>query len=121
MPKVLIIDDSRIIRDLLCDFLTEQGYEVDTAEDGLDGIIQATDTDYDIVFCDIHMPRRNGFQVYCEVSAQKPNTVFIMTDSLPDELAEKAKNAGAFTILTKPFDLDQVRDTLARIGKQVEV
>jgi CheY-like chemotaxis protein len=92
--------------------LTDCGYKVDVAVDGQEGIDKALSGDYDIAFCDIHMPRKNGYEVYRTVSAQKPSVRFIMTDSLPDQLAEMAQNAGAHCCLTKPFDLDQVRRTL---------
>jgi len=112
MAKILIIDDSEVIRGLLKEYLTDSGYEVDLAVDGQEGIDMALAGNYDVAFCDIHMPRRNGYEVYRTVSTQKPEMAFIMTDSLPDQLAEMAQNAGAHCCLTKPFDLDQVRRTL---------
>ncbi len=112
MAKILVIDDSEVIRNLLAEYLTDAGYEVDLARDGREGIDMALAGDYTVAFCDIHMPRKNGYQVYQEVSAQKPDLFFIMTDSLPDQLAEMAQKAGAQCCLTKPFDLEQVRRTL---------
>jgi len=115
MAKILIVDDSKVIRDLLSEYLAEQGHMVGLAVDGQDGIDKAMAEAYDIVFCDLHMPKKNGFQVYQAVSEQKPETRFIMTDSLPDELARKAQDAGAYCCLTKPFDLDEVTETVQRI------
>lgn len=113
--RILIIDDSQVIRSLLEDYLTDLGYEVDLAFDGADGIEKALKGDYAVAFCDIHMPRKNGYQVYTEVSSAKPEMAFIMTDSLPDELAEMAEKAGAHCCLTKPFDLEQIKSTLAAV------
>ena len=118
MVRILIIDDSEVIRNLLKDFLIDCGYEVELAVDGQEGIEKACQGNYDIAICDIHMPRKNGYQVFKEVSIKKPKTCFIMTDSLPDELAEMALEAGAHQCLTKPFDLDQVRATLDILVKQ---
>lgn len=115
MIKILIIDDSEIIRSLLSEFFEETGYAVACAIDGLEGIQKALADDYDLIFCDVHMPKRNGYQVFKEVIEHKPEAKFIMTDSLPDSLAEKTLKAGASTILTKPFDLDEVRLTVTRL------
>jgi len=118
--KILVVDDSQVIRNLLNEFLSDRGHDVDTAVDGLDGIEKALAGDYDLVFCDLHMPRRNGFQVYSTVTETKPQTQFIMTDSLPDELAAQAEAAGACCCLTKPFDLIEVSDTVQRILRTAE-
>ncbi|HKK21287.1 MAG TPA: response regulator [candidate division Zixibacteria bacterium] len=115
MTKILIIDDSEVIRDLLQEYLIDIGYDVDLAVNGLDGIEKALQGNYRIIFCDIHMPKRNGYQVFTEVSARKPASSFVMTDSLPDHLAEMAEKAGACRTLTKPFDLNEVKATIESI------
>ena len=112
MGKILVIDDSAVIRNLLDELLTDMGWDVDLAEDGGLGIELALAEDYAVVFCDIHLPSRDGCQVYREVSAVKPDMPFIMTDSLPDQRAEMAKAAGADYCLLKPFTLEQVREAL---------
>jgi len=113
--RILIVDDSQVIRDLLKEYLVDQGFDVELAVNGQEGIDMALENEYAAVFCDIHMPKKNGFQVYTEVSDQKPEMRFIMTDSLPDELAEKSQAAGACCCLTKPFDLDEVSRTLEAV------
>jgi len=112
MARILIVDDSEVIRNLLEDYLTDSGHEVYLACDGQEGIDKALQNEYDVIFCDIHMPRKNGYEVFRAVSAAKPNLHFIMTDSLPGELAEMALSAGAHHCLTKPFDLEQVSKAL---------
>ena len=119
MARILIVDDSKVIRDLLTEYLSEQGHQVDSAVDGQYGIDQALDGDYDVILCDLHMPRKNGYQVFSEVTAALPGSRFIMTDSLPDELAQKAQDAGAYGCLTKPFDLDEVTRTLELVLSKV--
>lgn len=112
MASILIIDDSAIIRELLTDYLLHLGWEVDVAIDGMQGIQKALDRNYDVIFCDLHLPKKNGYQVLTEVTRLKPSAKFIMTDSMPDELADKAQEAGALYCLVKPFDLDQVNKIL---------
>lgn len=121
MPKVLVIDDSPVMRNLLCDFLIDNGYDVDTAEDGLAGIKAAVGGDYQLVICDMHMPKRNGFQVYSEVSAERPEIEFIMTDSMPGDLVDEAQESGLEYFLAKPFDLDQLREMLDQILQKTEI
>lgn len=112
MARILIIDDSEVIRKLLSEYLVDLGHEVEVAVNGQEGIDKSLSRHFDLVFCDIHMPRKNGYQVFREVRAKKPDCKFVMTDSLPDQLAEMAKNEGAHSCLTKPFDLDEVRRIL---------
>lgn len=121
MPKVLVIDDSPVMRSLLCDFLIDNGYDVDTAEDGLAGIRAAIQGDYQLVICDMHMPKRNGFQVYNEVSSERPEVAFIMTDSMPGDLVSEAQDSGLEYFLAKPFDLDQLREMLDTIISKSKV
>ena len=106
MAKILVIDDSEIIRNLLSEYLQEIGHEVDLATDGLEGIQKALTEEYAVIFSDIHMPKRNGYQVFTEVMEAKPGSKFIMTDSMPDVLAKLALEEGAVTCLIKPFDLE---------------
>jgi len=120
MTRILVIDDSDVIRRLLGEYLSELGYQVDFAVDGQDGIDKALAEDYQLVFSDIHMPKKNGYEVYTAVSAEKPDLPFIMTDSLPDQLAEMAKNSGANCCLRKPFDLAEVREKVEDLLSSIE-
>ncbi|MEW6050056.1 MAG: response regulator [Candidatus Zixiibacteriota bacterium] len=120
MAKILVIDDSKIIRDLLIDFLTEEGHEVDAIGDSAEGIQQALKSRYDVCFCDLHIPKKNGYQVFCEVSAVKPELQFIFTDSLPDKLFQQAQESGVSYCLRKPFDLEQLRDVLHKVLRPVK-
>ncbi|KAA3635298.1 MAG: response regulator [Calditrichaeota bacterium] len=121
MLSILIIDDSEIIRNLLNEYLTELGHKVEFAVNGQEGIDKALAGDYHIIFCDIHMPRKNGYIVFKEVTKSNPDQIFIMTDSLPDSLAEKAHEEGAWCILTKPFDLNELNEVLQGIINRVSV
>ena len=115
MARILVIDDSQVIRDLLSDMLADQGHEVQTAAEGMTGASVALREQFDLCICDLHIPKKNGYAIFQEVRAVKPGLPFILTDSLPDHLAEQALRAGADHCLKKPFDLDQLREVLAKV------
>lgn len=120
MARILVIDDSRIIRDLLSDFLPELGHDIDTAADGQEGLDKLRSEEWDLCICDMHMPRKNGFQILSELGDERSHLQFIFTDSLPDELHEQVASSSEFMCLRKPFDLDQLRETLEKTLAQVK-
>lgn len=120
MPKILVIDDSDVMRDLLTEFLTDEGFEVDSTDDGINGVAMALEGEYDICVCDMHLPTRNGYDVFCEVTAKKPQLLFVITDSLPDHQSDKVRKAGAYRYLRKPFELEQLREIIQGIYNRVK-
>jgi two-component system, response regulator, stage 0 sporulation protein F len=114
--KILIIDDSPIIRQMLIDVLTDEGYEVEAVVDGQTGVEKALAQDYLVMLCDVHMPVKNGLEAVREIIAAKPHAQIIMTDSLPDKLARSAQQAGAICCLQKPFDVTELRNLIAGIA-----
>lgn len=112
MARILIIDDSEVMRDLLHDFLVDCGHEVETAADGDQGLEKARTGAYDLCICDLHLPRRNGHEIYEDLGPERENMRFIFTDSLPDGMYEKIRETTGHLCLRKPFDLDQVRNTV---------
>lgn len=121
MAKILVIDDSEVMRDLLRDFLTDLGHEVDVSEDGRDGIELVERETYEVCICDMHMPGLNGLEVYRELSGSRPNLRLIFTDSLPDHLSEQVRSAGDVQWLRKPFELEQLRKVLEFVLKTDQV
>ena len=113
--RILVIDDSPIIREMLVEILTDAGYHVDTAEDGEAGAAMALEEDYFVILCDVHMPRMNGLDAVREIIQAKPLSRIIMTDSFPDKLAKSAREEGALCCLQKPFDVTELRDLIARV------
>ena len=107
--KILIIDDSLIIREMLQEILSEEGYLVDAADNGETGTRMALDNDYDMIICDVLMPRMNGLETVREVIQAKPTSKIVLTDSFPDKLAKQAREEGAITCLQKPFDVNELR------------
>jgi two-component system nitrogen regulation response regulator NtrX len=112
IKKILVVDDTPVIRRLLCEVLQSEGYEIEEAVDGEDALEKIRTSQFDLVFCDIHMPRKNGFDTFMAAREIDPGLHFIMTDSFPDKLAEKTNQMGALCCLAKPFELDELRKTL---------
>ncbi|WP_372526934.1 PleD family two-component system response regulator [Piscinibacter sp.] len=109
--KVLVIDDSNTIRRSAEIFLKQGGYEVLLAEDGFDALSKVNDHQPDLIFCDILMPRLDGYQT-CAII--KRNTKFasvpVIMLSSKDGLFDKARGrmVGSQDYLTKPFTKDQL-------------
>jgi two-component system response regulator (stage 0 sporulation protein F) len=112
IKKILVVDDTPVIRRLLCEVLISEGYETEEAVDGMEAIEKIKSSKYDLVFCDIHMPRKNGFDTFMAAREIDPDLNFIMTDSFPDKLAEKTNKMGALCCLAKPFELEELRKTI---------
>lgn len=114
--KVLVIDDSNTIRRSAEIFLKQGGYEVLLAEDGFDALSKVNDHLPDIIFCDILMPRLDGYQT-CAIIKRNPRfaaTPVIMLSS-KDGLFDKARGrmVGSQDYLTKPFTKDQLLQAVA--------
>ena len=109
--KVLVIDDSNTIRRSAEIFLKQGGYEVLLAEDGFDALSKVNDHDPDLIFCDILMPRLDGYQTCAIIkrNTKYANTPVIMLSS-KDGLFDKARGrmVGSQDYLTKPFTKDQL-------------
>lgn len=116
--RILVIDDSPVIRDMLVEVLTDDGYVVDTAVDGQAGGDLALANSYLAILCDVHMPLQNGLETVRRIITSKPEAQIIMTDSLPDRLAHQARQEGALGCLQKPFDLNELRNLIARIRRE---
>ena len=121
--KILIIDDSPVMRGMLTDILTDDGYDVDSAEDGEQGVEKALAYDYAVIISDVHMPRKNGLETVRDILLEKPYMKIILTDSFPDKLAAAAKAEGALCCLQKPFDVNELREVIRQIqlGEKVTI
>jgi len=109
--KVLVIDDSNTIRRSAEIFLKQGGYEVLLAEDGFDALAKVNDHDPDLIFCDILMPRLDGYQTCAIIKRNaKFSGVPVIMLSSKDGLFDKARGrmVGSEDYLTKPFTKDQL-------------
>jgi twitching motility two-component system response regulator PilG len=115
--KVLVIDDSNTIRRSAEIFLKQAGYEVVLAEDGFDALSKVNDHDPHLIFCDILMPRLDGYQT-CAIVKRNPkfSRVPVIMLSSKDGLFDKARGrmVGSEDYLTKPFTKDQLLQAVQR-------
>ena len=118
MPKVLIIDDSAVMRKIIQRNIQQSGLWVDEfveAVDGREGLEKVTSNNIDLILCDWNMPNMTGidFVKAIRVSGQKSNIPIVMVTTEGGEAKiEEAKNSGANGYLTKPFTPDQLRSKL---------
>ena len=111
MSKILIIEDEAAIRRVLVKILSEENdtYQVEEAEDGLEGIEKIKKDDYDLVLCDIKMPKMSGEELLEAVKKIKPEIPMVMISGHGNvEMAIDATKKGAYDFITKPPDLNRL-------------
>jgi two-component system nitrogen regulation response regulator NtrX len=109
MPKILIIDDERSIRSTLTEILEYEKYTVEEAKDGEEGLKMIQENDYDVVLCDIKMPKMDGMEVLEKVYSSGKEIPFIMISAHGSiETAIDATRKGAYDFITKPPDLNRL-------------
>ena len=117
--KVLVVDDSNTIRRSAEIFLKQGGYHVVLAEDGFDALSKVNDHVPDLIFCDILMPRLDGYQT-CAIIKRNERfaAVPVIMLSSKDGLFDKARGrmVGSQDYLTKPFTKDQLLQTVQQFG-----
>ncbi|MDR2154005.1 MAG: response regulator [Burkholderiaceae bacterium] len=117
--KVLVIDDSNTIRRSAEIFLKQGGHEVTLAEDGFAALAKINDTAPDVVFCDILMPRLDGYQTCAIIKRnEKFSATPVIMLSSRDGVFDKARGrtVGSQDYLTKPFTKDQLLQAVRQFG-----
>jgi two-component system nitrogen regulation response regulator NtrX len=115
MPKILIIEDEAAIRRVLTKILSEENesYQVEDAEDGILGYEKIKNNDYDLVLCDIKMPKMDGVELLEAVKKIKPEIPIVMISGHGDmETAINTMRMGAFDYISKPPDLNRLLNTV---------
>ncbi|MCC4214484.1 sigma-54-dependent transcriptional regulator [Leeuwenhoekiella parthenopeia] len=115
MSKILIIEDEAAIRRVLNKILSEENknYQVEEAEDGLEGMEKIKDNDYDLVLCDIKMPKMDGVEVLEATRKIKPEIPVVMISGHGDlDTAVNTMRLGAFDYISKPPDLNRLLNTV---------
>ncbi|MCL5270070.1 MAG: sigma-54 dependent transcriptional regulator [bacterium] len=108
--RILVVDDEWNIRDILSNILIAEGYEVDAAEDGDQGIALLDEKRYDLVITDLKMPRVDGLEVLRHLSTLNADTLGIVATGYGSiESAVEALRLGAYDYITKPFHLDEIK------------
>ncbi|MBS1644924.1 MAG: sigma-54-dependent Fis family transcriptional regulator [Bacteroidetes bacterium] len=111
--SILIIDDEPAIRKALKEILGFEGYELDEAADGAEGLKKLKETDFDCVLCDIKMPKMDGLEVLAAAKELKPDIPFILISGHGTiETAVTAVKNGAYDFISKPPDLNRMLITI---------
>jgi len=114
--RILVIDDEDNFSRLLSDFLRPQGYEVEIASDGLEGIRQATRGHFDLITLDIKMPGVNGVEALRSMQMlEQPAKVVIISGYLTAEIAADCRQAGAAAVLSKPVELKHLKELITEL------
>lgn len=111
--RILVVEDEPELRDTIAQTLGEEGYAVDTADDGDNGLFKARSWDYDLILLDVLLPQLDGWELLQRLRETKKTPVLVLTarDALRDRV--RGLNDGADDYLTKPFEFDEL---LARIN-----
>lgn len=113
MAKILVIDDQRSIRTTLKDILELEGYEVDLAENGKEGVEKYAETKYDLVLTDIKMPEMDGLEVLSLIMEKNSDVPVVMISGHGNiDTAVDAIKKGAYDFIEKPLDLNRLLITV---------
>jgi response regulator RpfG family c-di-GMP phosphodiesterase len=114
-PLILVVDDERVIREILADFLAMEGFNVRTAEDGRAALTELSRARYDLVLSDLKMPNMGGIELLEAIERHTPGIVtIIMTGFGTVETAIDAMKRGAYDYIMKPFKMEEVVHTVRR-------
>ena len=112
MRKVLVVEDDSIMRDTIRDILQFEGLEVEAVNGGVEAINRLASTSYNLVITDIIMPNRDGYEVIHAALTACPSTKILAISGGGSVSSEAylamAKDVGAHSILSKPFDIDEL-------------
>lgn len=120
--KILIIDDERAIRNSLKEILADEGYEVDVAENGVQGIQMVDKEKYSVIFCDIKMPEMDGMEVLDKLMEMGTDAAIVMISGHGDiDTAVDCIKKGAFDFIQKPLDLNRILITIKNATDKVSL
>lgn len=119
MPKILLIDDEAAIRSALKEILEYESFEVKEAEDGASALKALEKEEFDLIFCDIKMPRMDGLELLDKIKANGIDApVVMMTGHGTVETAVEALKKGAYDFIQKPLDLNRILVTVRNASDQ---
>ncbi len=120
--KVLVVDDDRRMVKTICDILKAKGYAAVSAYTGEEAVETARSETPDCVLMDIKMPGIGGVEALKMILASVPDLpVVLMSAYVTEEQAEEAKSRGAWSVLTKPIDIEKLLTFLTLLGKEKNV
>ena len=116
--RVLAVDDSKTMRDMVAFTLKREGFEVVEAEDGMAALEKSASGSYDLVISDVNMPRMDGITLVGKLRENpsfRTTPILILTTEADQEKKAAGKAAGATGWIVKPFDPDQLVDVVRRV------
>lgn len=120
--KILIIDDERSIRNSLKEILADEGYDVDVAENGVQGCAMVEKEKYSVIFCDIKMPEMDGMKVLDRFAQMGIDAAVVMISGHGDiDTAVECIKRGAFDFIQKPLDLNRILITIKNATEKVSL
>lgn len=120
MQSILVIEDDKTIKNLLCSIITKSGYSVDSAENGLDGLDKALSGDYNMILMDLMLPLKTGEEVLKELRCVKSTPVIVISAKLEVYNRIELFKIGADDYITKPFDIDEVMLRIQAVLRRTE-
>lgn len=121
MKNILIIEDDKEIRNVLVEILKEEGFAVDSADNGQQGLDMIKKKDFDVIVTDLVMPTIGGMEVLRETKRLRPQThVILITAFATVDNAVEAMKAGASDYITKPFRIDDVQTKIRKVLAEAE-
>lgn len=117
--RILTVDDSASMRALLLHALSNNGFDVSQADDGVSALEWLATNDVDVVITDINMPRLDGFGLIEQVRAgnrHRDRPILVLTTESSDEKKARARAAGATGWIVKPFDADKLVAAVRRVA-----
>jgi two-component system chemotaxis response regulator CheY len=118
MAKILVVDDSRSLRQMVCFTLREAGYDIVEATNGVEALEAAKAEPTDLVLSDVNMPEMDGITLVGELrklSSYRFTPILMLTTESTTDMKMKGKQAGATGWLVKPFDPDKLLATIKRV------
>jgi response regulator RpfG family c-di-GMP phosphodiesterase len=108
-PRLLVVDDEKVIREILADFLSMEGFAVGLAEDGVSALAELERHHYNLVISDLKMPRMGGLELLERVRQEHDSVLVVMMTGFGTvETAIEAMKKGAYDYILKPFKVDEV-------------
>ncbi|MBT4964003.1 MAG: response regulator [Francisellaceae bacterium] len=118
MTNVLIVDDSKSMREMLSFCLEQSGFDVTSADDGTTGLETATQGNFEVIISDVNMPQMNGIDMVIEIrklDKYKLTPILMLTTETSNEKKQVARNAGATGWMVKPFTPDKLIAAIERV------
>jgi len=119
--KILLVEDETVVRESVRDWLIEDGYDVDVAEDGKEALEKIKKEEFGVIVLDLKLPGIDGLQVFEHAKELKPETKGVIITAYPSkETQEEAKGLGLLDYLAKPFKVEDLEKTIRGALGEVE-